>query len=348
MAKKARLPKDFEDVLKRGDVAALKAVFDAHDLDARGGYAERSALAFHNCPDELTRWLVAEGADLEAQDKYGETPLHARAGHWQGHVDLLIELGANIHSGENARGTPLHKAAGAINARNAAQLLRRGARVDALDKSGQTPLALALSRCSNAQLTGMAELAEVLLTAGAQRTHEMTKAVERAGADFEFHRGNFNPDSVGAASAALDKLYVLFEATPAPRRLMHDGKSPIVARGADWRAQHFELWQMLVPSSGAAATVQGEVIRISGRIHSELEGNGGVNWDANYRQMADAFLVHVTSGVSLDAPAVATVAGIVADAKRKEGDPIGLCEFAVQWVAQNPTPISLPRPDYDR
>ena len=176
----------------------------------------------------------------------------------------------------------------------------------------------------------------------------MTSVVERIGADFEFHRSNFNPELIDATSAALERLYALFRAAAAPRRVMHDGKSPIVARAPDWPEQHAELWRLLVPSSGAAATVQGEVIRVSGRIHDELEGNGGINWDASYRKMADAFLIYVASGVSLDGPTLAAVSAIVADAKRKSGDPLRLCEYAVRWVAQNPTPIALPRPDYDR
>ena len=38
-AKKKLLPKDFDALLKGGDLAALKAVFDTCELDARGGEA---------------------------------------------------------------------------------------------------------------------------------------------------------------------------------------------------------------------------------------------------------------------------------------------------------------------
>jgi ankyrin repeat protein len=347
-AKKKLLPKDFEALLAKGDLEELKAVFDAHDVNARGGIFKQTALAFHNCPDELARWLVEHGADLAAGDSYGDTPLHSRARHWKGRIEVLLEFGADVNHGENSRGTPLHAAAGSCNAGTASLLLRHGARVNALNREGQTPLAYALQRCSNAQIERMSALAEVLLAAGARQTPEMTALVARIGAQFEFHRSNFNRDTVDAASAGLDRLYVLFGAPPVPRRILHDGKSPIVARSTRWDEQHQELWDLLVPSSGAAATVQGEVVRIAGRICDELERNGGINWDLAFRKMADAFLVHVTSGVQLAEPLLVETKNLVADLKLKNGDPQRLRELAVNWVARNPTPVKLPPPDYNR
>jgi hypothetical protein len=347
-AKRKQLPQDFEALLANGSVEELKILFDSYDVNARGGAFKQTALAFHQCPDELARWLVARGADLAAGDRYGDTPLHSRARHWKGRIEVLLELGADVTHGENSRGTPLHAAAGSGNAVAARLLLQHGARVDALNGEGQTPLAYALQRCSNAQIEGMATLAELLLAAGARQTPEMQGFIARIGTDFEFHRSAFNPETVAATSAGLDKLYVLFGAPPVPRRRRHDGKSPIVARSARWQEQYQELWDLLVPSSGAADTVQGEVVRIAGRIHDELERNGGINWDLAYRKMADAFLVHVASGVSLGEPLLTETRELVAQLQRKHGDPRRLSELAVNWVAQNPTPLRLAPPDYDR
>lgn len=369
-AKKKLLPQDFKTLLAAGDLEALKAVFDTCDVDARGGPSKQTALAFSECPDALTRWLVENGADLEAGDTYGETPLQARAGHWQGHIEVLLELGANIHSGENLRGTPLHQAAEIGNVRTARLLLDHGARVDALNSHGQTPLLFALQRCNNARIKGVAAMAELLLGAaegqpgkpktlterlfgrrqktGTQVTSEMKAFVQRIGTDFEFHRANFNPDTVDETSAELDKLYALFDVPPVPRRAMHDGKSPIVAKAARWQDRHQELWELLVPSSGAASTVQGEVIRIAGRICGELERNGGANWDAAYKAMADAFLAHVSSGSPLPAPTLSEAQELVAEVKKQKGDTARLGELAVEWVALNPKPVPLKTPAYSR
>jgi Ankyrin repeats (many copies) len=346
--RKKQLPKDFEALLERRDLNELKALFDTYDVNARGGVFKQTALAFNQCPDELARWLVESGANLAAGDSYGDTPLHSRSRHWKGRIEVLLELGADVNHGENMRGTPLHAAAGSGNAATAGLLLRHGARVDALNDQHLTPLAYALQRCGNTQIQNMAALAEILLAAGAQQTPEMKAFVARIGTDFEFHRSGFNPDSVEATSAALDKLYVLMEAQPVPRRLLHDGKSAIVARSVHWEDQHQELWELLVPSSGPAGTVQGEVVRIAGRIQDELERNGGGNWDFGYRRMADAFLVHIASGVPLADSVLAEARQIVAEVKRKNGDTRRLCELATNWVTLNPTPRKLPPPDYGR
>ena len=331
---------------------------------------KQTTLAFNECPDDLARWLVASGADLSMGDSYGETPLHARAGHWQGRIDILLELGADVHAGENIRGTPLHKAAGVGNVRSARLLLDHGARVAALNSEGQSPLVYALQRCQNTGIKGLAPMAELLLDAAASQTTKskslahrilswsetgnkpvtpaMKACVQRIGTNFEFHRDGYNRDDVGATSAALEKLYVLFGVTPVPRRSMHEGKSLIMVNATRWDERYEQLWQKLVPSSGAANTVQGEVVRISGRIRDEFERNGGANWDADYRKMADAFLVHISSCVTLPEPKLSETRKIISEVKARRGDTERICALAVEWVALNPKPETLSPPDYSR
>ena len=369
-AKKKLLPKDFEALLGTGDLPALKAVFDQCDVNARGGYTKRPALAFNACSDELSRWLVAQGADITAQDTYGETPLHSRAGHWRGAIGVLLELGADVHARDSRGDTPLHRAARIGNVQTVRQLLDHGAQVDALNSRQLTPLASALQECSNAKIEAVTATAELLLTApppkqsrirglvgrffgGGQASHahatpDMKVSVRRIGTDFEFHRQGFNRESVDATSAALDRLYALFGVPPVPRRLLHDGKSSIVAKAARWKDRHQELWELLVPSSGAAQTVQGEVIRITGRIRTEIDFNGGINWDADFRKMAQAFLGHIGSGVALSEDERNQAGRLVSQVKGGEPATTTLCELAVKWVALNPEPMALAAPDYMR
>ncbi len=369
-AKKKLLPKDFEVLLKQGDLESLKAVFETCEVDARGGVFGQTALAFNDCPDQLARWLVINGADLSAGDGYGDTPLHSRARHWQGRIEILLELGADIHHGENLRGTPLHSAAGSYIVNTARVLIDHGARVDALNSEKQTPMAYALQRCNNTDIVAMAQLADLFLrsservptkkksfvrslfgsgkTQEIKTTPELKAFVTRIGTNFEFHRSNFNSEHLAATSAALDRLYILFDVSPVPHRAMHDRKSPIIAKSVRWQDRHQELWELLVPSSGASETVQGEVVRISGKIRNELEGNGGINWDVGFRKMADAFLLHISSGISLPPTEVVQARALVAEVKKKRGDTGRLCELAVNWVALNPKPAKLPPPDYAR
>ncbi|OWT73779.1 MULTISPECIES: ankyrin repeat domain-containing protein [unclassified Achromobacter] len=371
-AKRKTLPKDFDEMLKAGNAGAIRAVFDGCDVNARGGVWKQTALAFNDLPDEVAVWLVENGADIAAADQYGETPLHARAGHWQGRIDTLLTLGADPNAVDSKGNTPLHKAAAVGNIRTAQTLLDHGARLDAANNQGTTPLGYALQRCSNAKVVQVADVALLLLNArthapehsglqglatrlfggetrgGPVVTEAMRACVQRIGTDFEFHRDNFNPESREETSAALDRLYTLFEVPPVPRRVAYDGKSPIAAKAATWWERHQELWELLVPSSGAASTMQGETIRISGRIARELDGNGGINWDAEFKQMADALLTHLGAGQPLPAPALREAATLVGEVKRKNGDTGRLCELAVEWVELNPAPIALSAPAYRR
>lgn len=347
--KRTTLPKDFEALLAEGDLDRLKAVFDGCSLDARGGSFGQSALAFAACPADLMRWLVAQGADLHAEDRYGETPLHSHAGSWNGQVELVVALGADVDRGDGgAKGTPLHQAARAAHIRNVHPLLSAGARGDALDSQGRTPLDLCLLHCSNANLDRVAAVAALLLAEGAQATPGCRDSVARIGERFEFHRAGFNSDTVDRASEALDQLYALFGVPPVPGRTMHDGVSPIRATAERWGDRFDELWQKLVPSSGAARTVQGEVIRLAGKIGRELDGNGGVNWDAEYRQMADAWLAHVGSGTPLREKELTEARQLVSQAKARGGEMQRLGALAVAWVERNPDPIPLPTPPYGR
>jgi hypothetical protein len=303
-------------------------------------------LAFDKCPDDLARWLVAQGADLSATDIWGNTPLHHRARSRRSSIDVLLELGADVNSASSSIGTPLHAAADSHNAAHARLLLQHGARVNDRNEEQLTPLELALRGCNNIDIENMVLLAKVLLDAGAKKSPRMKGFVEEIGKRFEFHRSGFDPKGVDVVSNALDELYELFEVSPVPRRQIHDGNSPVTVKAKTWQTQHQELWNLLVPSQGTAATVQGEVIRISGRIAHELEDNGGANWDADYKSMADAFLEHVQGGKPLAPPDLAEAAAIVAAVKRMSGDTARMAELAVKWVMQNPDPVKLNRPSY--
>ncbi|MGH1421231.1 MAG: ankyrin repeat domain-containing protein [Hyphomonas sp.] len=367
-SKRKTLPKNFDELLRSGDLDALKSLFDKVDVDAHGGTFKRSALAFNDCPDDLSRWLVEQGADLHSPDRYGETPLHSRSGHWQGNTAVLLELGAEVNHKGGRGETPLHLAAAVGNTATADLLLEYGADPYALNSKGQSPLVFALEKCSNVKIDRMAPMAELLLNAMTSPpekksfvgrifgqsngkddviTPEMKGMVEEIGRTFEFHRADFDPDSVEAVSTALDRLYELFAVQPIPKRSLHDGQSNIVAKSLTWQDKHQELWEMLVPSIGAASTVQGEVIRISGRISDELNRNGGVNWGSDHRKMADALLVHFRSGNPLPPQDLDFAAKCISDAKSLQGDEsVELCRLAVDWVALNPDPINLEKPSY--
>ena len=349
--KRKTLPDDFEALLETGDIDNLKKVFDTCELDAynKNDYCKPVAIAHDDCPDELARWLVEQGADLHKENPYGNTPLHMRAGSW-GSIKVLLELGADV-SRQNkslSGSTALHYAADRHNSENIKLLLNYGAKVNEKDSDEMTALEYALLRCTNSTIKYMVETSEVLLNHGADITPKTKEYIKKLGEEFEFHRGTYNKESVDSVDKSLGRLYELFDVKPVQKRVMHDGKSEIIIKEKKWQKQFNELWDMLVPSSGHADTVQGEVIRIAGRIADEVERNGGANWDSEYKKMGNAYLKHVATGEPLSESEIAKLSSMLRGLESLYGQTDNLAKYAVIWVGQNTMPIGLGKIDYDR
>jgi hypothetical protein len=53
-------------------------------------------------------------------------------------------------------------------------------------------------------------------------------------------------------------------------------------KSKSWQEQFEQLWNELVPGSGQAETIQGEMVRAIGRLTDEAYRNGNGNWDDGY------------------------------------------------------------------
>src|ERR1051325_11899725 len=53
----------------------------------------------------------------------------------------------------------------------------------------------------------------------------------------------------------------------------------------NWKTEHTRLWGSLVPVEGQAETLQGELIRIAGKLTDQAFRNGNMNWDAEHEKM---------------------------------------------------------------
>ena len=354
MAKKrVTLPKEFKDLMDEGNIEALKAVYDRCELTAHDGrFSLCTPLHMGGVPDELVIWLVEQGLDINIPDYYGATPLYRQAILGRDTVKLLRELGADIEKPNTYGDTPLHMAAEFFHPKTVKLLIDKGADVNAKNDMGRTPLASVLMVCRGIYIAQTAEIASMLVDAGAKKTSAMKEKVENIGKDFEFHREGINPDYLEAADKGLAILYRLFDVKPVAKRITHDGSALILVKEGTWEEQYEELWSFLIPSSGAAKTVQGEVIRIPGRVRDELDRNGGVNWDRDYRKMLQALPQYLSLGIPLSDQELEETKELVAQVHGKDFDDEPrldrLCQLALAWIKQNPEPLLLEKTSYKR
>ena len=107
-----------------------------------------------NCEDdswdiEVIKWLVAEGADVNAKTKHDATPLQdAIARQNMELIEFLVSKGADVNFiPRHGTWTPLHSAVSIANLEIVKFLISAGANVNAANASGYTPLHWTASLC---------------------------------------------------------------------------------------------------------------------------------------------------------------------------------------------------------
>ena len=128
------------------DIQRFRRCIEEHGLDAWTPWVLHQAAQFTSNPT-IVRLLLHAGADPNAPNDSGLTPLHAGA--WNSNpmvVSHLLDAGADLNARENDGYTALHYAAAQSgNGRVVKALLDRGADPLAESNDGRTPLHSALS-----------------------------------------------------------------------------------------------------------------------------------------------------------------------------------------------------------
>ena len=136
--------------------------------------------------------LLERGADVNAKDDYGITPLHRAAINSNRAVaELLIAKGADVNTKSNAGMTPLHWALGEGPVETAELLIAKGADVNVKDNIGKTPLHIvankdvaALLIAKNADLNAKDGIGQTPLVAACFNKHkDVAVLLTRSGAD---------------------------------------------------------------------------------------------------------------------------------------------------------------------
>jgi ankyrin repeat protein len=170
-AEKAKDANLFLKAIKKGDIERIRKLIsqgaDANAKDNRGMTPLHKAAYYGR--RQIAEVLIAKGANVNETDTAGQTPLHIAANFGAKFVpELLLAKGADVNARDNSGNTALHEAAGVWHVdKNVLEvLLAKGADVQARNEAGQTPLhRVSMIRRRDKRL----ELrAEVLLAYGAE------------------------------------------------------------------------------------------------------------------------------------------------------------------------------------
>ncbi|PPF44413.1 hypothetical protein C5B85_09670 [Pseudoclavibacter sp. AY1F1] len=348
--KRITLPKDF----RRGETfapAELEEIFAKVETTALGrDFNKESALMSDRLDAVGIRWLLERGADGNATDRFGNTALthHSK---WEAKLDLvaiLLEHGADPNI--SGHSSPLASAAEYMNVDGMRLLLEAGA--DPLlnfGRHGGNALDRAMTRMKHYQAPQALEVARILVDRGVTVSGDTPKYLRQTMSQLQGFIAKGNGSEANLAT--LMELFELLGVEPTvPPRVLEPGE-PITVTTEGWKAQYSELWKMLVPGGGAAESVQGEVVRIAGRVGNEILGNGGGNWDKDFDKMLQAYRAHVRTGAPLEDTELASVdkaAARLAGGAFDEPAIDTLTELAVTWVLRNPDRVELPKPTYRR
>ena len=121
---------------------ALELIEKKVDINAKDKYGETPLHAAVKAGNTAKVWaMLAKGANIEAKNKDDWTPLHtaARLGK-EAVATILIDKGAKVNAKDNYGSTPLHRAAHNGRKAVAALLIDNKADINAKDNSGKTPL----------------------------------------------------------------------------------------------------------------------------------------------------------------------------------------------------------------
>ena len=161
--KKLPSQKSFIEAIKQNDIIIVRALIDAGaDVNARNPYGETPLhIACVRGFQKIISLLIAEGADVNARDRRALTPLHAAA--WGGHketVAFLIATGAEVDVRGDDGTTPLLVSTLSGRHETMALLIDNGADINAGNRTGLTPLHVAA-------LAGEKAAVELLIDKGA-------------------------------------------------------------------------------------------------------------------------------------------------------------------------------------
>lgn len=350
--KKKKLPNNFDLLVASHDMNSFADFFSKYEITATNvGKSTSNAFSYMNLSVEQAQFLLDNGLNPDMDCGFGYSAVAHQADN-KDVLELLIKNGADINLAvKSYNGNALARACTTCNVQAVRNLLDAKASVDiTCGLDNKTLIDGVLAGCQNIYIPNALEICEMLLQSGAKTSEKTKEYVEEIGKRFEFFRNNINKDILPKLVEALAALYVLFNVTPVEPRIMNSIDEEIKVKRGKWQTQYEELRQKLVPGRGKAETLQGEMIRIVGKITYEILDNGGMNWDTEYKKMTNALNGYLKQNEKMDTALVdeaCNIAGHISSCSRKE-ELYRLTELVVMWITSNSMPKKLGEVDYIR
>ncbi len=363
MAKKKELVENFQQIIDSGDLEAFKKVFDTCEISATKapepiGKGKRKFLFNNNCNafsyKNLTpahiQFLIDSGLDPNSNCGYGYSAITFQSSNKE-NLKCLLDNGADLECVVSPQfGTALTIACMCLDTEGARNLIDAGASINSAGVEDAL-IDLALCHSDENHVAEPLRIAKMLLDHGAETTEDTKDCVSRVGAFFEAKKDELDKEQIDELAPIMNELYRRFELTPVvvSDNDKHDDVSVITVRGNTWKEQYNELWAKLVPASGKAQTVQGEMIRIIGKVSYEILDNGGLNWGGDYKKMLKALSGFMNSFDSSGNAPVDEATGIIKkiSASTDEKPLNRLTEIIVDLIISNPQPVPLGEVTYE-
>lgn len=193
------------DAIISGNLPAVKSRVEA-GADLGPGAGTKYTVLHHAVfadQYEVAKYLISKGAEVNARNPYGATPLH-RAGS-SAMALLLIEAGADVNAWSEINATPLHSAITNDRADVVAALITHQAHLESEDASGSKPLHYAAGK-------GRLQPMRILVEAGAD-----VNAVNKYG---------FTPLHWSAGNGHVELTELLLTSGADPHLENHRGLTP--------------------------------------------------------------------------------------------------------------------------
>jgi ankyrin repeat protein len=257
-------------------------------------------------------------------------------------LQLLVERGADVNAVDEQRYTALHFAARDQRCELVKILLEAGAHVDAVEAMGNTPLCL----CASSSRPDL-EIVKLLLQHGADqrkknRDGDSPLSMAKYGEDDELLAVLKQKPAADRKRTAKPKAAVKTARKTVPK------KKASKPAGDSWTRQYHKLRKELVPARGPANTLQGELLRLAGRLSYEAFNNGNMNWSKEYERAWKFLGKSLQDPEVFSRPEVAKIKLLVQTVVRHndvvsseiDGSPQDeLCHRVVQWCLAHPKKI---------